>query len=109
MRLSGMTGTAREGAGELRAVCGVRTSRIPTNKTGRRRQLAAIIPRTALEKWQAVVSAAERESAAGRPVLIGTRSVAASEIISSLLTEHGTAHEVLNARQDSAEADTIAQ
>jgi hypothetical protein len=45
----------------------------------------------------------------GRPVLIGTRSVAASETISSLLSKRGTAHVVLNARQDSAEADTVAQ
>jgi len=109
MRLSGMTGTAQEVAGELRAVYGLRTYRIPTNKPERRRNLGALIHRTAHEKWRAVVCAAERESAAGRPVLIGTRSVAASEIISSLLSERGTAHVVLNARQDSAEADTIAQ
>lgn len=45
----------------------------------------------------------------GRPVLIGTRSVAASEYLSGLLTEAGLSHGVLNARQDQEEAEIIAQ
>jgi preprotein translocase subunit SecA len=109
MRLSGMTGTALEVAGELRAVYGLRTYKIPTNKPERRRNLGHKLHHSAPEKWRSVVAASEREAATGRPVLIGTRSVAASEIISAALTERGTAHVVLNARQDSAEAETIAQ
>jgi len=43
---------------------------------------------------------------AGRPVLVGTRSVAASEEVSARLTTAGLSqHTVLNARQDRAEAD----
>jgi preprotein translocase subunit SecA len=108
MRLSGMTGTAREVAGELCAVYGVRTHRIPTNRPSRRTSLGATFFRSAEDKWHAVVTAAERQAAAGRPVLIGTRSVAASEIVSSLLQERGSEHVVLNARQDHAEAEAVA-
>ena len=45
----------------------------------------------------------------GRPVLVGTRSVAASEYLSQLLTKAGLSHRVLNARQDQEEAEIIAQ
>ena len=45
----------------------------------------------------------------GRPVLVGTRSVATSEYLSNLLTESGLPHRLLNARQDKEEADIIAQ
>ena len=44
----------------------------------------------------------------GRPILVGTRSVVASEQLSRLLTAAGLSHQVLNARQDRAEAEIIA-
>jgi preprotein translocase subunit SecA len=43
----------------------------------------------------------------GRPVLVGTRSVAASEQLSTFLSEAGLPHKVLNARQDREEAEII--
>jgi len=46
--------------------------------------------------------------AQGMPVLLGTRSVAASEVASGLLSERGLAHNVLNAKQDSEEAGIVA-
>jgi preprotein translocase subunit SecA len=45
----------------------------------------------------------------GRPVLVGTRSVAASERIALALEQAGLEFELLNARQDQAEAQIIAQ
>ncbi len=45
----------------------------------------------------------------GRPVLIGTRSVARSEQLSDFLTEHGIEHSVLNARNHAEEAAIIAE
>jgi preprotein translocase subunit SecA len=45
---------------------------------------------------------------AGRPVLIGSRSVEASEHLSDALTRAGIEHRVLNARQDAGEADVVA-
>ena len=41
----------------------------------------------------------------GRPVLAGTRSVAASEQLSRIRDEAGLAHVLLNARQDQQEAE----
>jgi preprotein translocase subunit SecA len=64
--------------------------------------------RTADAKWQAVVAGIAARYAEGRPVLVGTTSVEASEHLSRLLTEAGIEHRVLNARQDRDEAETIA-
>jgi preprotein translocase subunit SecA len=55
------------------------------------------------------VSRIEALHQAGRPVLVGTRSVAASERLSALLTEAGLVHDVLNARQDGDEAAIVAR
>jgi preprotein translocase subunit SecA len=63
---------------------------------------------TAAAKWEAVVARLQRVHDNGRPVLAGTRSVAASEQLSWLLTAAGLPHQVLNARQDREEADMIA-
>ena len=61
-----------------------------------------------LENWQDTVSRADAIQREGRPVLIGTRSVAASEEISALLTQAGVEHKMLNARQDRHEAEIVA-
>ena len=44
-----------------------------------------------------------------RPILVGTRSVEDSELLSSLLTSQGFDHQILNARQDAAEAEVVAR
>jgi preprotein translocase subunit SecA len=109
LRLSGMTGTAREVAGELWSVYSLRVVSIPTNRPMLRIYLPERIYATAHDKWGAVVKTASDIHRVGRPVLIGTRSVAASEHLSGLLTSAGMEHRVLNARQDKEEADIIAQ
>jgi preprotein translocase subunit SecA len=108
LRLSGMSGTVGEAAGELWAVYGLKVIRIPTHRPLRRRQLGTRLLATSAEKWLIVIERAKAMAAIGRPVLIGTRSVQASEQISTLLTEAGLAHDVLNARQDKQEADIVA-
>ena len=77
--LCGMTGTALETAGELRAVYGLRVVRVPTNKPLRRRNAGTQLFGTSAQKWDAVVRSASAAVRAGRAVLIGTRSVDASE------------------------------
>jgi preprotein translocase subunit SecA len=47
--------------------------------------------------------------AAGRPVLVGTDSVAASQALSAVLAAQGIAHQVLNAVQDADEAALVAR
>jgi preprotein translocase subunit SecA len=109
MHLSGMTGTANEIAAELRAVYRLKTWRVPNNKRSKRRHLGHRIYTRTDQKWDAVVKEIRKQTAKGRPVLIGTRSVAASEDLAERLTLVGVAHRVLNARQNDAEADIVAQ
>lgn len=108
-RLAGMTGTAREVAGELWSVYRLRVVPIPTNKPSARRSEPFHLYRTTQDKWQAIEDRIAELHRQGRPVLVGTRSVAASEHLSALLTEASLPHRVLNARQDKEEADIIAQ
>ncbi|PWJ20243.1 hypothetical protein [Jannaschia seohaensis] len=109
MHLGGMTGTAGDVRGELWATYRLGVVPIPTNRRSRRKTARDCVHRTEAEKWRAVVARARTASEAGRAVLIGTRSVAASEAVSAALTEAGLVHSVLSARQDAEEADVIAQ
>jgi preprotein translocase subunit SecA len=104
-----MTGTAQEVAGELWSTYRIHVVSVPTNRPTARRAYPFRLYRTADEKWQAIVDRIIRFHAQGRPVLAGTRSVAASEHLSRLLTEASLPHRVLNARQDKEEADIIAE
>lgn len=109
LRLSGMTGTAREVAGELWSIYRLRVVTIPTNRPLCRRYQPDRIYPTALEKWNVLLATITDMNRRGRPVLVGTRSVAASEHLSQLLKEAGLTHRVLNARQNKEEAEIIAQ
>ncbi len=109
LRLAGMTGTAREVSGELWSIYRLRVVSIPTNRPLQRSYLPDRIYPTAEQRWSAVIKTISEMHAAARPVLVGTRSVAASEHLSQLLTEAALPHRVLNARQDKEEADIIAR
>jgi len=106
--LSGMTGTAMETAGELEAVYGLRVVAVPTHRPIRRSYLPRQVFDSEQRKWSAVVERVSVLHARGRPVLVGTRSVRASEQVSALLTQIGLPHQVLNARQDMDEAAIVA-
>ncbi len=108
-RLAGMTGTASEVAAELSSVYRLNVVPIPTNVRNRRRRLPARVFVTAEARWQAVAARAQTLAASGRPVLIGTRSVAASETAAAALEAAGVPHVLLNAKNDDEEADIIAQ
>jgi preprotein translocase subunit SecA len=109
LRLSGMTGTARELAAELWSVYGLEVVRLPTHRPVRRRFTGREVTATVAQKWQRVAERVREQTAAGRPVLVGTRSVAASEALAEVLTGLGIAHCVLNARQDETEAAIVAE
>jgi preprotein translocase subunit SecA len=109
IRLAGMTGTAREVTREIRRVYGLQTVRIPLHRQSRREYGVPVVCETRTEKWRRVAATVERLAVfGGRPVLIGTRSVQASEEISEVLREHGIQHALLNAKQDEEEAHVIA-
>jgi preprotein translocase subunit SecA len=108
-RLGGMTGTAREVSGELWSVYGLAVVSVPTKHPRQRVNLGACVYPTIGSKWQAVLSRVTDLRDQGRPVLIGTRSVTASEELSRFLNAAAIPHQVLNARQDDEEAAIIAR
>ena len=103
-----MTGTATEVCRELWDVYGLRISLVAPNRKNRRRQLPVQIHPDADKQWQAVTTSVKKQVKAGRAVLIGTHSVAASEQAGRILDAAKICHQVLNARQDETEADIIA-
>ena len=107
--LAGMTGTAKEVEPEIKRVYDLSAVRIPTHKPSKRVRLRDRVFLTSQERWAEVASRAAEVAAEGRSVLVGTRSVEASETLGRLLEEQGVAHTVLNARQDQTEADAIEQ
>ena len=106
-QLSGMTGTAKEVAAELWAVYHLPTLKVPTHRPIIRKILPDRVLATQQQKWQAVVAEICRLHHLGRPLLVGTRSVAASEHLSALVRQAGLEHQVLNAKQDADEADIV--
>jgi len=109
LHLCGMTGTAGESAPELRSTYGLKVVRIPTHKKLRRKNLGIGLCATRTQNRETIVRRVLEVSERGQPVLIGTRSVAASEDISCELNKIGLSHHVLNARQDREEAMIVAE
>jgi len=109
LKLAGMTGTAREVAGELASVYGLAVVSVPTNRPLIRRNLGDRVYPSVTAKWDPVVERIRGLHQSGRPVLVGTRFVGTSEDLSRRLTAAGLPHQVLNARQDQEEAEIIAQ
>ncbi|QDU56458.1 preprotein translocase subunit SecA [Aeoliella mucimassa] len=108
-RLTGMTGTARSSARELRKIYKTYVVPIPTNRPPIRQQLPTQVYGTAEAKWHAIVDDVMAEHQKGRPVLVGTRSIDKSEILSRLLEAKGLVHTVLNARYIAREAEIVAE
>jgi preprotein translocase subunit SecA len=108
-QLSGMTGTAREIMNELWSIYRLRVVTIPTNRPLQRKYYRNGFYPAAEDKWKYIIETISRMHSSGRPVLVGTRSVAASEHLSRYLVKASLEHRVLNARQDHEEAEIIAQ
>jgi len=107
--LSGMTGTASEVAGELGTVYGLPVVKIPTNLPSRRLVKPDQVLATDAQKWRTIVERVRAVHERGQPVMLGTRTVAVSEMASRLLEQAGLAHAVLNAKQDGEEAGIVAK
>ena len=106
--LAGLTGTAAESARELWRVYRLRVRRVPTHRPVQRRVLPAICLADAAAKWRAVADEAAAVAARGQAVLVGTRSVEASEAVAAEFAARGLVFVVLNARQDADEAAVVA-
>ena len=108
-KLSGMTGTAKTEEPEFQGIYDLNVVEIPTNLPMVRKDENDVIYATKKGKFNAVAEEIARIHETGRPVLVGTVSVADSERVSSLLIAKGIKHEVLNAKNHQKEAQIIAQ
>ena len=106
--LSGMTGTAWTSRREFRKVYKKKVTRIPTHRPVQRKQLQTRVFGDNVAKLDAVVREASEILAQERSVLIGTRSVQSSELLSQLLNKIGIPHNVLNANNLAKEAEIVA-
>ena len=108
-RLCGMTGTGSSSAAELRKIYKVRVVPIPTNRPAIRQRLPERVFGSDVDKWPAIVDEICEVHATGRPVLVGTRSIDKSELLSKLLDARGITHVVLNANHIAEEATIVSE
>ena len=108
-RVCGMTGTAATQATELREVYALEVAVVPTNRPVIRRDLPDVVHGTREEKHAAVVARIREAHERGRPVLVGTASVAESEALGRRLERERIPHAVLNARNEESEAQVVRQ
>ncbi len=108
-KISGMTGTAATEADEFREIYGMEVLVIPTNMPMVREDRNDLIYKTYAAKVKAVVEDVAECYEVGQPVLVGSISVEASELLSAALTRRGVPHEVLNAKHHAREAAIVAQ
>ncbi|MEM9165394.1 MAG: hypothetical protein AAGB48_00030 [Planctomycetota bacterium] len=107
--LSGMSGTLSEVRDELWRTYRLAVVPVPTHRPIARRENADRAFATIEAKHRAVVDRAETLHATGQPLLIGTRSVTASESIAAELAQRGIACRVLNAEREREEAEIVAE
>ncbi|HOX03133.1 MAG TPA: preprotein translocase subunit SecA [Candidatus Paceibacterota bacterium] len=108
-KLAGMTGTAETEASEFFDIYKLGVLVIPTNKPVRRQDQNDSVYKTRREKFDAVVNEIVQLHQQGRPLLVGTISVEASEHLSRLLQRTGIIHNVLNAKYHQKEAEIVAR
>lgn len=107
--LAGMSGTAKTEEKEFIDVYNMKVQMIPTNKPMIRKDLEPEVFIDQQHKWDAILKRIQKVHQTGEPILVGTRSVEDSEHLSRLLDQHHIDHVVLNAKQDAAEANIVAQ
>ncbi len=108
-KLAGMTGTADTEAEEFSNIYKLEVIVVPTNEPVIRDDSPDRIYRTGKEKWKAIADEIEELHTKGQPILVGTVSVEASELLSKILKKRKIRHEVLNARYHEKEAQIIAK
>jgi preprotein translocase subunit SecA len=108
-KLAGMTGTAESSRGELSKIYKCHVISVPTNRPIARDEWRTLVFPNESLKWAAVVNEVVNIHRENRPVLIGTRSIDKSEILSSMLSALKIEHQILNANKIEEEADIVAQ
>jgi len=108
-KLSGMTGTAAEAGAEFWQIYHLPVVTVPTNRPCIRKNMPTMVLATEQAKWKKIVEEIRHIHDIGRPILIGTRSVRASERLSELLKAENMNHQILNAVYHRQEAQIVAQ
>jgi len=106
-KLAGMTGTAETEANEFWDVYKLQVAVIPTNRPCVRKDMNDQVFKTRREKYNAVIKEIVESHARSQPVLVGTVSVEASEVVSRMLKREKIPHAVLNAKYHMQEAEII--
>ncbi|NJK88277.1 MAG: preprotein translocase subunit SecA [Myxococcales bacterium] len=106
---AGMTGTADTEAEEFEKIYKLDVVVIPTNKLIVRADNQDLVYKSEAEKFRAVVEDITERHGRGQPILVGTRNVDKSEVVSRLLKKNGIPHIVLNAKFHRQEGEIIAQ
>lgn len=107
--ISGMSGTLQNLENELWHIYGLSTLKIPKRVSNNYKIFPEKIFLTKEQKWKAVLEEIESMHQLGRPILVGTRNIIDSEIVSSQLTSLGLENTILHALHHKEEADIIAQ
>ena len=108
-KLAGMTGTAETEAAEFHDIYKLDVNTIPTNRPVARKDANDHIYKTRREKYNAVINEIKQHHAQQQPVLVGTVSVEASELLSRMLKREKIPHNVLNAKFHMQEAEIVAR
>jgi preprotein translocase subunit SecA len=106
-KLAGMTGTADTEAAEFHDIYKLDVNVIPTNRPVARKDANDRIYKTRREKYNAVINEIKERHAKAQPVLVGTVSVEASELLSRMLKREKVPHNVLNAKFHMQEAEIV--
>jgi preprotein translocase subunit SecA len=106
-KLSGMTGTAFTEAEEFQQIYSLDVVQIPPNRPISRVDKEDLIFKTEKAKLKAVAEAIKEHNKAGRPVLVGSGSIAKNEMIAAYLEKEGIKFELLNAKNNEREAAII--
>lgn len=108
-KLAGMTGTAKTEEEEFYKIYRLEVITVPTNRPMLRKDKSDLLFKNEEGKYTYLVRLIKELQAKGQPVLVGTVSVAKSELLSQMLEAQGVPHKVLNAKQDANEAEIISQ
>lgn len=108
-KLGGMTGTADTEAYEFQQIYGLEVLVIPTHRAMVRQDLPDFVYMSTQEKYEAIIADIKKAQETGQPILVGTASIEASEILSDLMKKNQIAHQVLNAKFHEKEAQIIAE
>ncbi len=106
-KLSGMTGTAFTEAEEFQQIYKLDVVQIPPNRPIARKDHEDLIFRSEKAKLKAIADAIKEHHQAGRPVLVGSASIAKNELIANYLEKEKVPYEILNAKNNEREAAII--